>query len=88
VFRIYYSSSEVDGETREDWIAAPDDDVQVVVLFESYGAPHLSPWSGVWDRKLWTGEDLYSLNDWPVKLGRWMDLHGYREIWDRACIED
>jgi hypothetical protein len=85
MFSIYYSNQVVDGETVEDWIAAPDEDVQVVVLFESYGAPHLSPWSGVWDRKLWTGEDEYRLNDWPPKFGSPMDWADYLDIWELAC---
>jgi len=84
-FRIYYSDRFVDGETIEDWIAAPDDDVQVVVLFEPYAAPHLSPWACVWDRHLWTGDRYYSINGWTAKRGEWMDWKGYLAIWERAC---
>jgi hypothetical protein len=84
VFRIYYSTSFVDGETREDWIAAPDEDVQVVRL-ECHGLqPHESPWAGVSGARLWTGEDEYRLNGWPTKFGKWMDFDGYLAIWERA----
>ncbi len=32
-FKIWYSDSEVEGHSYDDWVNAPDDDVQVVMLY-------------------------------------------------------
>jgi hypothetical protein len=82
-FRIYYSIQVVAGETREDWIAAPDDDLQYVWLECPGLQPHESPWAGISGAKLWTGDSHYSINGWPEKRGEWMDWEGYLAIWER-----
>jgi hypothetical protein len=87
-WRLYYADgSVVRGRSREDWDAAPSDGVQVLVLME---APSLAErrWTGVEDRQLWTGDDVYLLEDWPAKRGAWMDRATYDRIWERACGDD
>lgn len=86
MWEIWYADgSVVSGDTEAEWNAAPADGVQVVVIRESYGAPHLSPWSDVWDRKPMTGVDEYSINGWSVKYGSLIDEAEYHAIWRRAC---
>jgi hypothetical protein len=82
-WRIYYGDgSVVRGHSRDEWVAAPSADVQVVVLMKVPIALH---WTGVSDRELWTGDDEYTIENWPVKRGAWMSRAQYFAIWDRAC---
>ena len=83
-WRIYYSDGSVTGSTRDDWIDAPDGDVQVVVLYEptSYRG-----WRGVPDgnRQLWTGTDEFDpLNYGHLKQGRLIPDADYFAIWESA----
>lgn len=62
-WRIHYPDRVVEGSTRAEWEAAPDEGVQVVVVLEPYpdhpdGEPH-RPVAGVDDRQVWTGVDPY-----------------------------
>lgn len=86
MFSIYYSDQVVHGQSKEDWLAAPSEDVQVVV---EWRAPDQAKgelkWAGVTDRILWTGEDEYDPFGWGVKYGRWMYDHDYRQLWERAA---
>ena len=82
---IYYGSGQrVIGESADDWRAAPDDDVQVVVLCEPYPDGR-RPWHGVDDRQLWTGDDVYDPFGWGAKTGRLLPWDDYLTIWERAC---
>lgn len=80
---IYYSDgSVVIGETEDEWRAAPDHDVQVVVLHEP---PVIRRWTGVTDRQLWTGDDEYDPFGWGKKFGSWMMREEYDRIWEVAA---
>jgi hypothetical protein len=86
---IYYGSGAVvSGRSRSAWVRAPDEDVQVVVLWEEppivNGYP-FRPWTGVSDRQLWTGEDTYDPFDYGhPKRGKLMDRDEYERIARRA----
>ena len=84
MWTIYYSDSEVSGESLAEWLEAPDDDVQVIRVEAPGLQPHRSPWAGVQGAHMLTGTDEYSLYGWPAKRGRWMDWDAYVEIWERA----
>jgi hypothetical protein len=85
-WKIYYSDHEVLGETEDDWLAAPNNDVQIVVLYEptSYRG-----WTGIEDGRmqLWTGDDEYSLYGWNVKYGKLMNWDEYNLIWERVIAD-
>lgn len=84
-WRIYYSDHMVEGATREEWRAAPSDDVQVVVLLRN-PIPELGElrWTGVTDRVLWTGDDVYDPFGWGEKLGRLVPDEVYWRVWEEA----
>ena len=86
LWRIYYADHVVEGTTAEQWRAAPDDGVQVVVRFEPVDTPRWH-WSGgpVRDRQLWTGADTYDPFGWGKKRGRLIEDAAYHEIWEKAC---
>jgi hypothetical protein len=87
-WRIYYADgSVVSGTTRAEWDAAPSGGVQVLVLMVE-PLPAERRWTGVDDRVLWTGDDVYQLEDWSPKFGAWMDRNDYDVIWERACGDD
>lgn len=82
---IYYASgARVIGHDAAAWRDAPDDGVQVVVLYAPYPTGR-RPWRGVDDRQLWTGEDVYDPFGYGAKRGAWMDRAVYELIWERAC---
>ena len=82
---IYYADGScVTGTTADDWRLAPDDGVQVVVLYEPYPDGR-RPWRGVDDRQLWTGDDEYDPFGWEPKYGTLIDRSEYDTIWGRAC---
>jgi len=93
-WRIYYGNGKiVRGSSEAEWLAAPSDDVQVVVLMD--GKPH--GWSykndkgentPVLDRDLWTGEDSYDPFGWGAKKGALLSDVAYFKIWNRACGDD
>jgi hypothetical protein len=93
-FRIYYSDgSRVDGTTEQDWLAAPDVGVQVVVSFPMEGSIRwYSEVDGenvvVRDRNLWTGVDEYDPFGFGIKTGALIDTDDYMIIWRRACGDD
>lgn len=85
MWRIYYSGSVVTGKTRDDWAAAPDTDVQVVVLYEP---TDYRGWAGVGgDRQLWTGDDWFDPFGWGPKEGRLISDARYSAIWERAIAD-
>jgi len=89
-WRIYYSDgSVVRGSSREDWVAAPDSGVQVVVLMKPYPDGR-RPWAGSReDRQIWTGDDWYRLyKSYPPKEGELIGGEKYERIWRRAFKED
>lgn len=88
MWRIYYSDHHVDGETADDWQRAPDQDVQVVVLFEPTEHPRWHNRKGpITDRQLWTGDDEFDPFGWGVKYGEWMDWERYQDLWEAACAD-
>ena len=91
MFRIYYSDRTISGETREDWINAPDDDVQVVVLYRepTYPLPdrHKTGYvhACIEGRMLFTGVDEYDpMETGHVKKGRLLSDAQYWALWERA----
>jgi hypothetical protein len=84
---IFYADRTVRGSTQQEWKDAPDEGVQVVV---EYTAPalHERRWTGVDDRKLWTGEDDYDPFGWGAKRGTLIGGKEYMHIWDRAAHGD
>jgi len=91
VFRIYYSDSVYQGRTVADWIDAPGDDVQVVMV----EGPHpvnirdaRERHGYVYCRSRWplyTGADHYDpLETGNLKLGRQLSDQVYFAIWGRA----
>ena len=86
-WRIYYSDREVTGGDLGDWLAAPDEDVQVVVLYEP---TEYRGWKGVPDgnRQLWTGDDEFDPFGYGhPKQGRLLDDAEYFAIWERAIAD-
>ena len=82
---VYYASgARVIGHDAAAWRDAPDDGVQVVVLYAPCPTGR-RPWRGVDDRQLWTGEDVYDPFGYGAKRGAWMDRAAYDLIWERAC---
>jgi len=93
-WRIYYSDgSVVRGRTRADWVAAPDEGVQVVLLMEPYPDRPFdgwTPWAGARpDRQIWTGDDWYApYKSYPPKEGELISSEEYERIWRRAFTEE
>lgn len=89
IWRIYYPAEVVGGSTPEDWRAAPDSGVQVIVLMER---PEDLRWhssrGAVRDRRLWTGTDEYDPFGYGVKTGSALADAEYLAIWERACGDD
>jgi hypothetical protein len=86
MWEIWYENSVSVINTEAEWQAAPSTGVQVLVKREPYGAPHLSPWSHVWDRQPQTGVDEYSIPGWAgVKTGSLLSDEAYQERWRLAC---
>lgn len=87
IWKIVYSDSIVVGVSEEEWKAAPDDDVQAVVLFDKVEQVRWScDGQPIYDRQLWTGEDEYDPFGWGVKYGRLIDDALYAERWREACL--
>lgn len=86
-WRIYYpDGSFMDGRTETEWRAAPDEGVQVAVLYEAPETPRWHYSSGpVRDRQLWTGDDIYDPFGWGAKRGSLIEDDAYQAIWERAC---
>jgi len=92
-FRIYYSNSTYDGDTQQDWVNAPDQEVQVIAVFEPEPQPPNLPdrfltgfvFSGRKDRTFYTGVDDYDpLNFGSYKYGSLLPRSEYDAIWDLA----
>jgi hypothetical protein len=89
VFRIYYSDRVADGFSADDWIALPDDDVQVVAVFEPPSNPLPDRLitgyvgCGLKDRMLFTGVDTFELFG-HTKRGRLLSDEQYFAIWEKA----
>lgn len=92
MWKIYYKDKVVDGKTEEDWLRAPDDDVQAVVIMEPYpnvldsngNEVPFRPWVGVEDRQIQTGIDYYSINGWKEKIGSWMNDDEYHSLMEEV----
>lgn len=67
-----------------DWLNAPSEGVQYVVLMEPYPDGR-RPWRGVDDRQIWTGDDEYDPFGWGVKYGSLIDDAIYYGMWDRVA---
>lgn len=90
-WRIYYSDgSYIEGESRDEWLSAPDNGVQVVVLMEPPQTPHRTYKKHganvvVTDRQLWDGVDEYDPFGWGIKHGQLLDDAAFFAIWEAAC---
>ena len=99
MWKIYYTDTTVTGHTEEDWQAAPDTGVQVIVTPRDpdpeTGEPYRSGRSyvsienekpvAVYGKQLWDGVDEYDPFGWGVKYGLEIDYNEYMLIWNRAC---
>ncbi|MCK9540344.1 hypothetical protein [Dokdonella sp.] len=84
-WRIHYSGHVVEGVTADEWRAAPDDDVQVVVLLRDPVLEHGEMrWTGVTDRLLWTGDEVYDPFGWGEKRGSLIPDDDYWRCWEEA----
>jgi hypothetical protein len=81
-WRIYYSDKVVEGITRDDWLAAPGDDVQVIVWRKPSGYRGWRDFGP--DVHVWTGDDDYDPFGWGNKTGRLLSDADYAAIWERA----
>lgn len=92
MWAIYYGDgSVVRGRTLANWLAAPRDGVQAVVLYERPDDGRY-PWGTpagpmLRDRQVWSGDDFYSLNGWPTKRGSLIGDAAYHTIFARAIYE-
>lgn len=84
----YADGSRRSGTTRLGWRRAPDGGVQVIAAFPGPPEPHLSKWSRVTDRYLWTGEDEYDPFGWGVKRGSLIPDEDYWRIWNEVAYGD
>lgn len=84
-WRIHYADRVVEGESEREWREAPDEGVQVVVLLRD---PVLElgemRWTGVTDRLLWTGDEVYDPFGWGEKRGSLVADAEYERIWGEA----
>jgi hypothetical protein len=92
-WRIYYSASTFDGETQQDWEAAPSTDVQVIVVFEPRPEPPNLPdrfttgfvFTHRQDVTFYTGIDDYDpLNYGSFKSGSLLSDTDYLSVWEQA----
>ena len=82
---IYYPDRMISGYTEEEWNAASDIGVQVLVYWKPYPS-HISKWGHVINnRQLWTGDDEYSINGWKPKVGTLLPNEEYWKIWEEAA---
>jgi len=92
MWKIYYTDTTVTGENQQDWIEAPDHNVQVVV---EYREPTYRPNRTYKDdrgnnclvlgKHLWDGTDEYDPFGWGVKYGALLPDIEYYTIWNTAC---
>lgn len=92
-FRIYYGDGSVyDGSSKEDWIAAPSENVQVVVLLVPWPEPPYpnameTGWVGCArrDRQFYTGVDQFDpLGTGQPKRGKLLPDEQYWKMWEEA----
>ena len=84
-WRLYYAGRRIDGRGARAWRAAPDEGVQVVVLFEPTWP---QPFAGApADRRLLTGLELYDPFGWGAKRGSLIADAHYFAIWERALAD-
>jgi len=89
---IFYSELVFTGSSRKEWLSAPDDDVQVVVVYEPPPTPKpdrfLTGYVGCGDkeRTFYTGVDSYDPLGYGVaKGGRLLEDTHYQRVWGLAC---
>jgi len=91
-WKIYYHDSVFEGTTLEEWIAAPDDGVQVVVIEAPWPEPpYPDRFETGWvscarrDKQFYTGVDEYDPLGYGVKkFGSLLSDEDYFAIWDKA----
>lgn len=92
-FKIYYSDSVYEGDGQQDWVNAPDQDVQVVVVMEHRPEPPNLPdrfttgfvYTAKNSSTFYTGVDDYDpMNYGSIKYGALLPDAEYFAIWDLA----
>lgn len=95
-FKIYYSDTVLSGDGQQDWINAPDQDVQVVVVMEHRPEPPNLPdrfatgfvYTLRTDRIFYTGVDEYDpLGYGSTKFGSLLSDQAYFTIWEEAYAD-
>ena len=89
-WRIYYENETcIRGTKQAEYLAAPDNGVQVIVLMEPPASDNrrwfCAGLGAIEDRQLWTGEDFYDPFGWGKKEGSLIPGATYHRIWKRAC---
>lgn len=92
MFRIWYADGSVaEGLSREDWLAAPGEAVQVVALYGDLRLPGFPDrlltgyvHTGIPEPQLFTGIDEYDPLGWGLKLGSLISDRDYWAIWEEA----
>lgn len=86
---IAYADGSIKGCTTPlGWRRHPDHGVQIVASWPGPPAPHLSRWTGVADRYLWTGDEEYDPFGWGLKYGQLIPDGEYQRIWDEVAYGD
>lgn len=90
-WRIDYKDQIITGSSRDAWIRAPDEGVQVVTVMQkpSFPYPNRRVTGYVHcireGRTLYTGVDKYDPLDYGhVKFGSLLSDNEYSKVWDRA----
>lgn len=92
-FKVWYSSNTATGQSYEEWIALPDDDIQQVIIYYKPKNENTVP-----DRQITTGFDYYALDEnldltssdnkkdliGHIKLGKWTSDENIERILDEA----
>ncbi len=94
-WKIYYEDLVVSGSTRKQWIEAPNDGVQVVVVMQPPTPPYPDRvktgfcFCGKADRTFYTGVSQYDpLGYDHKKSGLLLPDDEYLKVWERAYGDD
>jgi len=93
-WRIYYKDAVISGSSKQEWVEAPDEGVQVVVMLEPPSRPYPDRrstgfvFSGRTDYTFYTGVDQFDPLGYGVKTGAWLSDEDYARVWERAYGDD
>ncbi len=94
-WRIYYQDVVVSGASKQEWIKAPDDGVQVVVAMQPPSRPYPDRsktgfvFCGRNDRTFYTGVDRFDPFGYGhMKAGSLLSDKDYAQTWGRAYGDD